>query len=120
MLELRDLSKLLFGVLDSLVNELEIEAGLDSGLNARDLVNSVTEESCLTSSFQNSKVPFLMLLVCLSLMSLIMFLVMMSAELFFDLLTLISKSFFSCRSLRKWCLISMCFVLVDSSLENCC
>ena len=50
MLELRDLSKLLFGVLDSLVNELvsELETGLVSGLNARDWVNSDTEESCLT------------------------------------------------------------------------
>jgi hypothetical protein len=50
VLELRDLSRLLFGVLDSLVNELvsELEAGLDSGLNARDWVNSETEESCLT------------------------------------------------------------------------
>jgi hypothetical protein len=50
VLELRDLSKLLFGVLDSLVNELlsELVTGLDSGLNARDWVNSETEESCLT------------------------------------------------------------------------
>jgi hypothetical protein len=50
VLELRDLSKLLFGVLDSLVNELasELEAGRDSGLNALDWVNSVTEESCFT------------------------------------------------------------------------
>jgi hypothetical protein len=50
MLELRDLSKLHFGVLGSLVNELvsELETALDSGLNARDWVNSETEESCLT------------------------------------------------------------------------
>jgi hypothetical protein len=45
------MSKLLFGVLDSLVNELVSELGteLDSGLNARDWVNSETEESCLTT-----------------------------------------------------------------------
>jgi hypothetical protein len=51
VLELRDLSKLLFGVLDSLVNELvsELETELVSGLNARDWVNSDTEESCLTT-----------------------------------------------------------------------
>jgi hypothetical protein len=50
VLELGELSKLLFGVLDSLVNELasELEAGLDSGLNAHDWVNSVTEGSCFT------------------------------------------------------------------------
>jgi hypothetical protein len=54
VLELQDLSKLRFGVPDSLVNELvselesELETGLDSGLSAHDLVNSETEESCLT------------------------------------------------------------------------
>jgi hypothetical protein len=50
VIELQDLSKLLVRVLDSLVNELEseLEAGLDSGLNARNWVNSLTEESRLT------------------------------------------------------------------------
>jgi hypothetical protein len=59
MLEQWDLSKLFCGVLNSIVNELtsELEAGLDLGLNTHDWANSVTEESCLTSSFQNSIVP---------------------------------------------------------------
>jgi hypothetical protein len=60
-----------------------------------DLVNSVTELSCLTSSFQHGKVPFLICWVCLSCTSLVVFLVMIAAELFSDLLNLTSKALLS-------------------------
>ena len=92
-----------FDVLDltESVNMLESPGLVVTVLAASDwdLVNSVTELSYLTSSFQNGKVPFLICWVWLSWTSLVVFLVMISAELFSDLLNLTSRALLSWSSL---------------------
>jgi hypothetical protein len=64
------------------VNELvsELEAGLDSGLNACDWVNSVTEESCLT------RIQFRIVLIVLILIIIHIIMMIMTMNIFISIM----------------------------------